>query len=595
MVKHDFPFVFWLYLRLCFLLCCVGGVTLPAYATLTASVDRTTISENDTVELTLRSDKQQFFNEPDLTPLKEHFSILSTQQRSQFQSVNGKSQAWTDWIVTIKPKRRGYVIIPPITLDGERSQPITLDVKKGNANVNNGNVDVFMESRLDKGEVFVQGQALLTVQIFHSVPLYSDREISELEIADAIVKPVGKPRSFDRIINGKRFSVIELQYAIFPQKSGEITIPQQTFTATKVFRQQPFDRFFNSTLGKPVQVNTAPINLMVLAAPSDYPKHQPWLPASDITLKEKWSGEREQLQVGDSITRTITITADGMSAAQLPPLPSLNMPGLKTYPDQTKTENQATANGIVGRRQESVALVPTKPGTYNLPAVKYTWFDTAQQRTRTAKLPARTLKVIAAPGSQTTTEQPASTNPATSTSTQINDSNTAQSQLPNDHSSPDTIDQPQATGWMWLSLLFALLWICTLILWWFKAKVAVRNIDSALTVNHKNDTESSAFKALKNACQQQDYPTLCQNFIAWSQLHLKAPQAATLVNCLHLWHDEKLKQLFNRLQQSRYGKSNSAEDPSQLYDQLLLQIKQLRSNPPQQEGNILPSLYPQPQ
>ncbi|MBU2711356.1 BatD family protein [Zooshikella harenae] len=594
MVKHDFRYVFWLYLRLNLLLCCVGGLALPSYASLTASVDRTTISENDTVELTLRSDKQQFFNEPDLTPLKEHFSVLSTQQRSQYQSVNGKSQAWTNWIVTLKPKRRGYVVIPPIELDGERSQPITLDVKKSNKNIKNGNVDVFMESHLDKEEIFVQGQALLTVQIFHSVPFYSGSQITELDIPEAIVKQVGDPRSFERIINGKRFRVIEVQYAIFPQKSGEITIPQQTFTATKVFRQQPFDRFFNSTLGKPVQVNSAPINLSVLPTPKDYPKKQPWLPASDITLKEKWSGEREQLQVGDSITRTITVTADGMSSAQLPPLPTLDIPGLKTYPDQTKTEDHATANGIVGRRQESVAIVPTKPGTYNLPAIKYTWFDTAQQRIRTAKLPARTLQVIAAPGSQQSTKQPKNTSPVTTTPDQESRANIPQNSQSTDNSTGSPINAPQATGWMWLTLLFATLWVCTLLLWWFKSK-STSGSENNLSVKQATESESSAFNSLKEACQQHDFPMLCQVFLVWSQYHLNAQQATTLVSCLQLWQDKKLEQLFSQLQQSRYGKSTLTEEPKQLYEQLLQQVKQLRSNHAHQEDNALPPLYPQPQ
>lgn len=172
-------------------------------AEFTASVDRTIVNQHDTVELTLRSDKQQFGAEPDLSPLHELFTVLGRSQRSQFQSVNGKTQSWTDWIITLRPKRSGYVVIPPISLKGEKTKPITLDVKNAGSQTTGKNVSpVFIEASLDKETVYVQEQTVLTIYIYHSVALYDDSRITPLNIPNAISQQLGNVKNYETILNG---------------------------------------------------------------------------------------------------------------------------------------------------------------------------------------------------------------------------------------------------------------------------------------------------------------------------------------------------------------------------------------------------------
>lgn len=84
--------------------------------------------------------------------------------------------------------------------------------------------------------------------------------------------------------------------------------------------------------------------------------------------------------VGDSLTRTLTLKAEGLSSAQLPALTATDVNGLRRYPDLPQLSNQITENGLIGSREEREALVPTRVGQVELPAVEVVWWNTHEDR-----------------------------------------------------------------------------------------------------------------------------------------------------------------------------------------------------------------------
>jgi hypothetical protein len=92
-----------------------------------------------------------------------------------------------------------------------------------------------------------------------------------------------------------------------------------------------------------------------------------WLPAKDIQLTEKWSRLPDDIRVGDSITRTISVTAISLLDSQLPPFNFPSIPGAKLYPDQGNTESSVSAQGVTSSRSGSIAIIPTVAGTLLLP------------------------------------------------------------------------------------------------------------------------------------------------------------------------------------------------------------------------------------
>ncbi|NBB08033.1 BatD family protein [Pseudomonas sp. SLFW] len=396
----------------------VAQADTPA-ATLQASVDRTRVNTGETVELTLESDDATLFGKPDMTALQTDFDVRDTRQLNSLTTLEGNVHATTRWLITLMPRHSGSIEIPPLQLGELISQPIALQVVEVEPSAQAQEqklAPVFMEASLDQDTVYVQAQAVLTVRIYHSVSLFDDSSLSPLQVPDARIEKLGDTRTYEKQINGIRHGVIEMRYALYPQQSGDLTIPAQEFSATMVqdipevstaaATSQPAVAT-SPKPGKLMRVTSAPLPLKVKPQPANYPANTPWLPARSISLSENWSPDPAHTQIGDSLTRTLVIKAEGLSSAQLPPLPATDVSALRRYPDQPQLNNQVNERGLVGSREEREALVPNRPGAIEIPAVDVVWWNTLEDHLEHSALPARTLQV--------------STNPALSVDTPVSD------------------------------------------------------------------------------------------------------------------------------------------------------------------------------
>jgi hypothetical protein len=363
-------------------------------ATLVARVDRTQLSLDETVELTLETGDSTVFGKPDLQPLDGLFKVFGTRQVNQLSGANGEARAITRWLITLQPRQTGYVVIPPLQLGDWRSEPITLNVSEPSAEGDDKLAPIFIDSSIDLDSVYVQAQVVLTLRIYHSVSLYDDSTLSPLQMNDALVERLGEPHTYEKDINGIRHGVIEIRYALFPQKSGTLTIPAQLFSATAV---APTGDYYGSRFGKSTQVRSPEIPLQVKPKPADYPADAAWLPANNLTLVEAWSPQPQEAQLGEALTRSLLIKAEGLSSTQLPPVESASVPGLRRYPDQPSLSDAVTEHGVSGSREQREALVATQAGDFVLPPVEVVWWNTAEDRLERSTLPERALQVAENP------------------------------------------------------------------------------------------------------------------------------------------------------------------------------------------------------
>ncbi|WP_263141668.1 BatD family protein [Pseudomonas sp. RIT-PI-AD] len=527
-------------------------------AGLTASVDRTRLSEGETVELTLESDDVTVFGKPDLKPLETLFEVLGTRQVNRLTTLDGAAHASTQWMVTLQPKQTGYVVVPPVQLGDAESQPITLRVLPTDASAGTQQLaPVFIDASLDQETTYVQAQVVLTLRIYHSVSLYDDSALTPLQMADARVEALGDPRTYEKDINGVRHGVIELRYAIFPQRSGELSIPGQTFSATLVERntQNPY-RPFGSRPGKLTRVKSPDIPLTVKAKPAEYPTDAPWLPARSLTLGETWNPEPDQAKVGDSLTRSLRLEVEGLSSAQLPPLPATEVAGLRRYPDQPQLANRSDERGVTGSREEREALVPTQAGAVEVPALDLVWWNTREDRLEHATLPARRLTVAGNPNLEV--EAPVSSPP-----TQVE--NLAGAKL-----------------WPWQLACAALL--CTTLLgfglWWH-----ARRQPAILPTVQSGPSPRTLLDDLRRACQANDPQASRQALDAWArqQPETLAAMAARFA---------PLSEALDSLNGALYSESGQHWQGEEL-------LKAIRALPAAetpdgagQEPNPLPPLYP---
>lgn len=244
---------------------------------------------------------------------------------------------------------------------------------------------------------------MLTLRIYHSVALYDDSSLSSLQLENAKVEPLGESRTYEKEINGVRHGVIETRYAVYAQQSGTLDIPSLTFTATAAASSDEAAQA-NGTAraGHQVQVSSLPLRLTVRPIPAAWPAGLPWLPASSLTLEEHWSPDpgSQQVQIGDSLTRNITLRAEGLSSTQPPPLPATEIIGLRRYPDQPLLRNEISERGMTANREEREALVPTHSGTLALPALEVAWWNTREDHLEHSSSPAAHAERAGQPGTE---------------------------------------------------------------------------------------------------------------------------------------------------------------------------------------------------
>ncbi|NVZ12299.1 MULTISPECIES: BatD family protein [unclassified Pseudomonas] len=525
-------------------------------AGLVASVDRSRINSGETVELTVESNDVTLFGKPDLAPLDPLFEVSGTRQINQLTTLGGDNHATTRWIITLLPKENGTVVIPPLQIGELKTQPITLQVVETvSQNTEAQLAPVFIETNLDQDSVYVQAQALLTVRVYHSVSLYDDSSLTPLQVADTRIEQLGESRTYEKVINGIRHGVIETRYAIYPQHSGTLTIPTQTFSATLVEPRPAQDNNpQGSKPGKLIHVSSPELSLTVKAKPAMYPADAPWLPARSLTLTESWNPEPDHVQVGDSLTRSLTLKAEGLAGAQLPPLALSDIPGLRRYPDQPVLSNQNNDRGLIGSREDREALVPNRVGALELPAVEVVWWNTHEDHLERTSLPARTLQVA--------------TNPSLIVDTPA---------------SPTVITAPDNDS-LWIWQLTSLILACTTLLGfglWWRARWQPAILRAAQT----GPSPRTLLDDLKRASQANDPQATRQALDAWArqQPETLADMAARFV---------PLSDALDGLNGALYSESGQYWQGEELWRAVKAIPMAEREQDPAGDSTSLPPLYP---
>ena len=524
-----------------------------AHAAVTATLDSTTVSPDDSVQLTLLIDRQTG-EAPDLAPLAQDFDVLSTSRTGSMQITNGRVSSQTQLVVTLAPKHDGQLVVPSITWGSERSPQLTLTVT---ANANAGGKPggaggaaerVFLETIVDDKESYVQSAVNVTVRVYAADHLYQ----AGLEFPgndDVLVQQVGSDRNRSVEKNGQSYEAVERHYVLFPQRSGTLNLPGAVLAgqiAVRVtaapFRTDPFADMFggNSAMmggTKPFRVHGDPVVLEVKPRPASFTGAY-WLPAQNLTVGGGWRPDGGELHVGDPITLDLQLCADGLTAAQLPDVAALlHLPdGLKAYPDQPKLDNTAQGETVVGKRDQSIALIADRPGTYSIPDLRVSWWDTKARQPRETVFPGRTLKILAAPGAATAAvpAAPAVASAATATA-------------------PGPVRS--GVSWMWISAALAAAWLITVgIWWWSRRRPATRARAPSSAPRAERASSAGAARAdFQAACGRNDAHGARRALLAWAAAEWPEAAPAGMTGIAARLKDDSIATLLQDLDRACYG------------------------------------------
>ena len=528
---------------------------------LSAFVDRTELAQNDVFTLTVRVNADFSSSPPNMDALTQDFEQLGSSISSSFTIINNVSERWSEYRITLRPRSNGTLSIPAFEIDGESTQPITITVSD-TPQVTSQTEDFFLTSSVNKDEIYVQEELIYTVRIYFATPFDQGAQLSAPQADNAVIQQLGtNETSYQEVINGLRYNVIERKYVMFPQSSGSLTIDPIAFNAT-VGRRRTGSIFSTQTTGgRPINLVSEGHEITVKSKPESYPADATWLPSSNLSLQESWSRQLLGIEVGEAVTRNLTLRADGISSSLLPDLEYPESANLKYYPDQANREDLATQNGVTGVRSQGTAIVASRAGDFTLPAIEVPWWNTETDTLEFARLPAYELNVINSSGQ-----------PEQQSGTQLD-------------SSPPVVNTGVSVGssasggssyiWYYATAIFALAWLFSSGMWYrtrlvlkhYSANVAASfNSGTAVTAKppvkqpeKKTGNLDGALRVVLFACEENSLSKIRQALLNWGQVYFNNPRILSLEQLRKHLDDEPLKEQLLELENAMYGSKAQRE------------------------------------
>ena len=512
MVKH----------RVGILLGMAALVVTDAAADVVARVDRADIELNESFTLEITTDSNIDL-QPDVSALDQDFYVGQGSQLTNTTIVNGQIERSKTWTFVLMPRRAGALTIPPISVGPEQSNPLTIDVSEPSY-APPGEAEVFVTSEVDLDETFVQAQVLLTIKIYRSVatrqPALREPTISG---AEHLRELAGDDRSYEAVIDGTAYNVVERVYAIYPQESGELQISPARFEA-RVLRA-------GRITGRKV-FESGPQSVTVLPIPAPPPDHPDadWLPARDLQLSEEWSREPDEIRAGEPVTRRVAISALGQLETQIPPVEPPTTDGINVYPDKPELNRRIEPQGIRGIREDQYAMIGTTPGTFTLPALEVPWWNIDAGEWQLARLPERTISILPS------AEAPPPPAPVAEAA-----------------EATDSRPQPAAADggfWRRATELLAALWLVTLLAWWWSSRPKRSPREPGPVPIHRQ--QARRLKAARQAALAGDGAGVRQAMLDWGLLQWP-DDAPRSIGALAVRVSSPLSDELQRLSSASYG------------------------------------------
>ncbi len=375
--------------------------------TVTAYASAARIGEGDSVTLTIevKGSSPGRTEEPDLSGLAD-FTIAAGPSVSTSTSMlwrNGRATSTTSkqYSYVLLPRRRGALTIPTISvlLDGRRKQtnPISVEVVEGSGIADSSpgrrgrqgagglrergtempEGEVFVESKIDKSEIYVGEQLLLTYKVYTQLELAavpSPQRLASYTGFWVEEMPAAARSSMRRVErDGKEFLELTLmKKALFPTASGDLTIEESVFEVpVKLTSRDPFDSLF-FTPTRTLYRSTKPLAVKVKPLPE---KDRP----------ESFSGavgryslsvetDRTEVSLNDALGLTVLVTGAGnVQTVGEPRLPAL--PDYKKYDPRVESEKKIEDDSLRGWKRWDYVLTPLAPGQQDIPPIVLTYFD----------------------------------------------------------------------------------------------------------------------------------------------------------------------------------------------------------------------------
>ena len=367
--------------------------------------------------------------------IPEELEVLmgpSTSTQSSFQMVNGHTSSTSSVTYTyiVVATKNGTFTIPPAhcTVDGKtvtsneirikvsgqaqqggrqqggrQSGGGTGELRPAGSTISSG--DLFIKVSASKQHVREQEPILLTYKVYTLVGLTQlSGKMPDLKSFYTREVPLPQEKSFKiETLNGRQYRTVTWQqYVMFPQATGKLEIPSITYDGIVAMQNRnidPFEAFFNGGSGYievKKQIKAPSITIQVDPLPHRPTNFSGGVGSFDISA----SIDKTEVKANEAVNLRVVVS--GVGNMKLLKQPVVKMPkDFDSYDAKVTDKTKLTVNGLEGSIVYDFLAVPRHQGTYEIPAIEYTYFDTKSNSYKTVRTEPFTLKVAKGDGQTT--------------------------------------------------------------------------------------------------------------------------------------------------------------------------------------------------
>jgi len=223
------------------------------------------------------------------------------------------------------------------------------------------------------------------------------------------------------------------------------------------------------------------------------PKNQPFLPVKSLSVAETFDEEKPEISVNKALTRRFEVRAMGSLPSFLPVIKAQSVKSSEVYSESGTKAQEKSDEGLLASLNFSQVYLPTEAGPVHIPEQVVYWWDTEHDQLKTATIRAFQFNVIPEAVIK-----------------------------PDSHPEPLESPPKQIKSWpLWqlLTILFALLWLATLVFIYItkKPKYPINK-----NITNKQDHLMTLIAQVKRACESGSLPEVLSSLrelLAWASLH----------------------------------------------------------------------------
>ena len=473
--------------------------TAVASGAVSAEIDRTKIYLDETAKLVIIAEGQSLMgHSPQLAVLEQDFEIAGQSTQTNMHVENGRTEVNQQWVIEIRPRRVGTLRIPPIGVGGLLTNSLEIEVSQYQPNIPSTDADVFFDVEIIPKDPYVQSQVTFVIRLFYSIDILRGT-ITEPQVAFGEMEKLGSDRRYTAQHSGRNYSVAEIRYISFPEKSGQFEIPPIDFNGIV--------SNINSTnlqrINSKIRISSPPQMISIRPKPVSF-TGSVWLPAKDIQITDSWQESLPNFESGKPEQRQITVEAVGLRSTQLPSLAYESNDSTRIYNSNPELKDRILNGLFVSQRSEEFAIIPRGSGEIEVPAFKLVWWDIDEDREKVAMLPAIS-------NSQAS---------ALVESDQFEDSDPSAALM---NSLEKFSEQGTVSVWKIATAILLLVWLTTLVIWYLHNRRSVRQTEADdQSQMQRASSVRQVLRELKSACTHSDVTAVAQLLMKWAVL--KWPQ-----------------------------------------------------------------------